>query len=419
MSVYGLADCNNFFVSCERVFRPALEGRPTIVLSSNDGCVIARSDEAKALGIKMAQPAFQAKDLIERHRIAVISGNLQFYTDMSNRVMQVFGELVPAVEKYSIDECFLDLTGIPEDLTAFCRRLKHTARQWTGLPVSIGIAETKTLAKIANHLAKTSAKTDGVLDLTGARWRDRALASTEVGDVWGIGRQYAKKLNRNGVKTALDLSGRPDGWIRKEMGVGGLKTVRELRGVDCIGFDEMPQPKQTTMVSRSFGTEVRAYDELANAITMFATDAARSIREANLIASSVSVFIETNRFGKGPYHAPSHSEALSPASNNTKHVVRAALTALKHIYREGLAYKRAGVMLLDLVEAGQAQVSLFDTHDPKDDRLSEAFDAINDKFGPRSIQFGPAAQAGSWQSSSAFRSPCYTTRWEDIPKVKT
>ena len=419
MSVYGLADCNNFFVSCERVFRPAFEGRPTIVLSSNDGCVVARSDEAKALGVKMAQPAFQAKDLIERHRIAVISGNLQFYTDMSNRVMQVFGELVPAVEKYSIDECFLDLTGIPEDLTAFCRRLKRTARQWTGLPVSIGIAETKTLAKIANHLAKTSAKTDGVLDLTGARWRDRALASTEVGDVWGIGRQYAKKLNRNGVKTALDLSGRPDGWIRKEMGVGGLKTVRELRGVDCIGFDEMPQPKQTTMVSRSFGTEVRAYDELANAITIFATDASRSIREANLIASSVSVFIETNRFGKGPHHAPSHSEALSPASNNTKHVVRAALTALKHIYREGLAYKRAGVMLLDLVETGQAQVSLFDTYDPKDDRLSEAFDAINDKFGPRSIQFGPAAQAGSWQSSSAFRSPCYTTRWEDIPKVKT
>ena len=419
MSVYGLADCNNFFVSCERVFRPAFEGRPTIVLSSNDGCVVARSDEAKALGVKMAQPAFQAKDLIERHRIAVISGNLQFYTDMSNRVMQVFGELVPAVEKYSIDECFLDLTGIPEDLTAFCRRLKRTARQWTGLPVSIGIAETKTLAKIANHLAKTSAKTDGVLDLTGVRWRDRALASTEVGDVWGIGRQYAKKLNRNGVMTALDLARRPDAWIRKELGVGGLKTVRELRGVDCIGFDEMPQPKQTTMVSRSFGTEVRAYDELANAITMFATDAARSIREVNLIASSVSVFIETNRFGKGMHHAPSRSEALSPGSNNTKHVVRAALNALKHIYREGLAYKRAGVMLLDLVEAGQAQVSLFDTHDPRDDRLSEAFDAINDRFGPRSIQFGPAAQAGSWQSSSAFRSPCYTTRWEDIPKVKT
>ena len=355
MSIYGLADCNNFFVSCERVFRPALEGRPAVVLSSNDGCIVARSDEAKALGVKMAQPAFQAKNLIEQHSIAVISGNLQFYTDMSTRVMQAFGELVPAVEKYSIDECFLDLTGIPQELTAFCQDLKHTVRQWTGLPISIGIAETKTLAKIANRLAKTSAKTDGVLDLTGTRWRDKALASTEVGDIWGIGRQYAQKLNRNGIMTALDLTSRPDGWIRKEMGVGGLKTVRELRGEDCIGFDDMPQPKQTTMVSRSFGTEVRDYDELANAIAMFATDAARSIRTANLVASSTNVFIETNRFGKSPHHAPSRSEALSPATNNTKHVVRAALAALKHIYREGLAYKRAGVMLLDLVEAGGLQ----------------------------------------------------------------
>ena len=419
MSVYGLADCNNFFVSCERVFRPALEGRPAVVLSSNDGCIVARSDEAKALGVKMAQPAFQAKDLIERHSIAVISGNLQFYTDMSNRVMQAFGELVPAVEKYSIDECFLDLTGIPQDLTAFCQGLKHTVRQWTGLPISIGIAETKTLAKIANRLAKTSAKTDGVLDLTGERWRDRALASTEVGNIWGIGRQYAKKLNRNGVMTALDLARRPDGWVRKEMGVGGLKTVRELRGEDCIGFDDMPQPKQTTMVSRSFGAEVRDYDELANAITMFATDAARSIRRANLVSTSVSVFIETNRFGKSPHHAPSCSEALSPATNNTKHVMKAALTALKHIYREGLAYKRAGVMLLDLVEAGRAPISLFDTQDPMDDKLIEAFDAINDRLGPGAIQFGPAVQAAAWRSSSAFRSPFYTTRWEDIPKVKT
>ena len=419
MSIYGLADCNNFFVSCERVFRPALEGRPAVVLSSNDGCIVARSDEAKALGVKMAQPAFQAKDLIERHSIAVISGNLQFYTDMSNRVMQAFGELVPAVEKYSIDECFLDLAGIPQDLTAFCQDLKRTVRQWTGLPISIGIAETKTLAKIANRLAKTSAKTDGVLNLTGERWRDRALASTEVGEIWGIGRQYAKKLNRNGVMTALDLAQRPDGWVRKEMGVGGLKTVRELRGEDCIGFDNMPQPKQTTMVSRSFGAEVRDYDELANAITMFATDAARSIRRANLVSTSVSVFLETNRFGKSPHHAPSRSEALSPATNNTRHVVRAALAALKHIYREGLAYKRAGVMLLDLVEAGQAQVSLFDTQDPRDDKLIEAFDAINDRLGPGSIQFGPAAQAAAWRSSSAFRSPSYTTRWEDIPKVKT
>ena len=418
MTVYGLVDCNNFFVSCERVFRPGLEGRPTVVLSSNDGCIVARSDEAKALGIKMAQPAFQAKELIERYDIAVISGNLQLYTDMSNRVMQTLTELAPAVEKYSIDECFLDLTGIPEDLTGFCRTVRKTVRQWTGLPVGIGIAETKTLAKIANRLAKTSAKTDGVLDLTGSRWRDKALAATEVGEVWGIGRQYTRKLNRDGVKTALDLAHRPDSWVRRGMGVGGLRTVRELRGEDCIGFEDMPQPKQTTMVSRSFGAEVREFDDLANAVTVFATDAARSIRKAGLVASSVSVFIETNRFGQSPHHAPSRSEVLSPATGNTKHIVRAALAALKRIYKEGLAYKRGGVMLLDLAGVGQAQRSLFDRHDPKDDKLIEAFDAINDRLGPRSIQFGRAGQAGGWQSSSARRSPCYTTRWTDIPIVK-
>ena len=418
MKVYGLVDCNNFFVSCERVFRPALEGRATVVLSSNDGCIVARSDEAKALGIKMAQPAFQAKHIIERHHVTVISGNLQFYTDMSNRVMQTLAELVPAVEKYSIDECFLDLTGIGEDLTGFCRTVRQTVRQWTGLPVGVGIAETKTLAKIANRLAKTSAKADGVLDLTGSPWRGTALASTEVGDVWGIGRQYARKLNRNGVMTALDLAEQPDGWVRQEMGVNGLRTVRELRGEDCIGFEDMPQPKQSAMVSRSFGTEVRDFDTLANAVTVFATDAARSIRRSGLVASSVSVFIETNRFGRGPHHALSRSEAVSPATNNTRHIVRAALEALKLIYKEGLAYKRGGVMLLDLVEAGRAQSTLFDRHDPKDSKLIEAFDAINDRMGSGSIQFGRAAQAAKWQSSSAHRSPNYTTRWADIPVVK-
>ena len=236
--------------------------------------------------------------------------------------------------------------------------------------------------------------------------------------MWGIGRQYARKLNRNGVRSALDLAQQPDGWVRREMGVGGLRTVRELRGEDCIGFDDMPQPKQTTLVSRSFSAEVRRLDELANAVTVFATDAARSIRKSGLVASSVNVFIETNRFGKSPHHTPSRSEGLSPATSNTKHIVRAALAALKGIYKAELAYKRGGVMLLDLVEAGQAQSSLFDRHDPKDDKLIEAFDAINDRLGPGSIQFGSAAQAGGWQSSSAYRSPCYTTRWTDIPVVK-
>ena len=419
MTVYGLADCNNFFVACERVFRPALDGRPTVVLSSNDGCIVARSDEAKALGVQMAQPVFQVNALIAQHGIAVISGNLPLYTDMSHRVMQVFRELVPAVEPYSIDECFLDLTGLPDDRTTFGQGLRRTVRQWTGLPVSIGIAETKTLAKLANRLAKTSATAEGVLDLTDSPERDTALAATPVGAVWGIGRQYTRRLTRRGVTTARDLARQPDGWVRTALGVGGLRTVQELRGDACIGFTHSPAPKQTTMISRSFGTAVRTFDALAHAITVFATDAARSLRRAGLVASSVRVCIETNRFAPGPHHAPEHTEALSPATNHTKQVVQAALTALRHLYRDGLAYKRAGVMLLDLIEATHAPVSLFDARDPKDDTLSEVFDAINDRLGPGTIQFGRAAQVARWQSSSAFRSPCYTTRWADLPKVKT
>ena len=337
---------------------------------------------------------------------------------MSNRVMQAFGELVPAVEKYSIDECFLDLTGIPQELTAFCQGLKHTVRQWTGLPISIGIAETKTLAKIANRLAKASAKTDGVLDLTGERWRDRALASTEVGDVWGIGRQYARKLNRNGVMTALDLADRPDGWVRKEMGVGGLKTVRELRGEDCIGFDDMPSPSR-----RRWSRDPSARKCATTTSWPMRSPCSRPMRHDRSAGQSrLNLGERVHRdqpFRQEPAPCSVPLRGASPATNNTKHVVRAALAALKHIYREGLAYKRGGMMLLDLVEAGQAQVSLFDTQDPRDDKLIEAFDAINDRLEPGTIQFGPAAQAAAWRSSSAFRSPSYTTRWEDIPKVKT
>ena len=303
MIVYGLIDCNNFFVSCERVFRPSLEGRPTVVLSSNDGCVIARSNEARALGVGMGQPVFQIKTLIRQEDIQVISANHSLYSDMSHRVMQVLAELAPSAETYSIDECFLDLTGIRDDLAGFGQRVRTTVQQWTGLPVCVGIAETKTLAKVANRIAKTSERTQGVLNLTGSSRRSKALEMTPVAQVWGIGRQFALKLDHEGARTALDLSRLSDGWVRKEMGVQGLRTVLELRGEDCIGFEDMPQPKQSTMVSRSFGRPVTALEDLADAITVFATDAARSIRTANRLSSSVHVFIETSRFRKDPPYA--------------------------------------------------------------------------------------------------------------------
>jgi len=289
MTVYALADCNNFYVSCERVFNPKLEDRPVIILSSNDGCAIARSNEAKDCGVKMAQPLYQFTDLVKKHDIQVLSGNFHLYTDMSNRVMQVLADMAPATQPYSIDECFLDITGITDDLDDYGKSVQDKVKQWTGIPVGIGIAETKTLAKVANRIAKVSKKTGGVLNLVGSQWQSQALEKTEVGDVWGIGKQFTKKLNRNDVKTALDLTKQPDGWIRKEMGVGGLKTARELRGEDCIGFDSIPQPKQTTLVSRSFGETITELDELINAVSVFATTAAADIRKANLVSSAISV----------------------------------------------------------------------------------------------------------------------------------
>ena len=419
MTIYALVDCNNFYVSCERMFNPRLEDRPVIILSSNDGCAIARSNEAKEFGVKMAQPLYQFTDIVKKHDIQVLSGNFHLYTDMSNRVMQVLGDTAPVAQQYSIDECFLDITGIANDLDEFGQSVRAKVKQWTGIPVGIGIAETKTLAKVANRIAKTSEKSRGVVNLVGSQWRKKALEITEVGDVWGIGKQFTKKLNRNGVKTALDLTNQPDGWIRKEMGVGGLRTVRELRDEDCIGFESIPKPKQTTLVSRSFGKTVTELDDLINAVSVFATTAALDIRNANLVSSAISVFIETNRFSNGPQYAPSQAVELSPATNNTKHIVRAALQGLKEIYRKGFKFKKAGVMLLDLVDADHAPQSLFDQHDPKDDKLIEAFDQINRQQGPRVINFGAAGQASDWHSASAHKSPRYTTEWDAIPAVKT
>jgi DNA polymerase V len=419
MTIYSLVDCNNFFVSCERVFNPKLEGRPVIILSSNDGCAIARSNEAKECGVKMAQPLYQFADIVKKHDIQVLSGNFHLYTDMSNRVMQVLANMAPETQPYSIDECFLDITGMTEDPDEYGQIVQAKVKQWTGIPVGIGIAETKTLAKVANRIAKVSKKTGGVLNLVGSQWQEKALERTEVGDVWGIGKQFTKKLNRNGIKTALDLTHQADGWVRQQMGVGGLKTVRELRGEDCIGFDSIPQPKKTTLVSRSFGKTITELDELINAVTVFATTAAADIRKANLVSSAVSVFMETNRFSNDPQYAPSQAIELSPVTNNTKHIVRAAIQGVKEAYREGFKFKKAGVMLLDLIDADKAPLSLFDHHDPKDDKLIEAFDEIIRQQGPGAINFGTAGQQSTWHSASAFRSPRFTTEWSDIPTVKT
>ncbi|MCH7635014.1 MAG: Y-family DNA polymerase, partial [Proteobacteria bacterium] len=275
--IFGLADCNNFYVSCERVFDPTLRRRPVVVLSNNDGCIIARSEEAKALGIPMGAAFFEVRPLIRRHRVEVFSSNYALYGDMSQRVMESFAAFTPEVEVYSIDEAFLGLGGFSgRDIAAYCREIRAKIGQWVGLPISIGTAETKTLAKLAARLAKKSP--GGVFDLSSSPLRRRLLAATEVGDVWGVGSRLARMLKAGGVHSALDLHDAPDAWIRKRMAVTGLRTAMELRGVSCIDLERQPPPKQTTVVSRTFARPVERLDELGDAVSTFAARAAEKLR---------------------------------------------------------------------------------------------------------------------------------------------
>ncbi len=298
MAVYALVDCNNFYVSCERVFNPALEGKPVIVMSNNDGCAVARSAEAKAIGVEMAAPAFKLRHLVESHGLVMLSSNYAFYGDMSERVMSVLATFSPGAEVYSIDECFLDLDGLPvDDLTAWSQQIRATVRRWTGIPVSVGVASTKTLAKLANRLAKKSAKANGALDLTAnPKWIEAALKQTPVRDVWGIGRQFTAHCGINGIITAYDLTRQSDGWIKKTMGAVGLRTVMELRGTPVHTLDTAPSDKQTTCCSRSFGEAITDLGQVSDAVMTFASRAAEKIRGEGLVAGALQVFAYTDRF---------------------------------------------------------------------------------------------------------------------------
>ncbi|MCX7310553.1 MAG: Y-family DNA polymerase, partial [Alphaproteobacteria bacterium] len=282
---------HNFYASCERVFQPSLNGKPIVVLSNNDGCVVARSQEAKTLGIAMGVPLFKIRDIIKRHDVAVRSSNYALYGDLSERVMSILAASAPQHEIYSIDECFLDLDRMPvNDLTAWCRNLRVRAKRWTGIPVSVGIGTTKTLSKIANKLAKSSAKADGVIDLAGhPEWIESALSKTPVGDVWGIGLRWSKMLIESGITTARELRDTQDGWIRQRMGVVGLRTVHELRGIACHQLDTQPSPKKTTCCSRTFGNAVKDKDQVRNAIMSFAERASEKIRHSDQACGSMQV----------------------------------------------------------------------------------------------------------------------------------
>ncbi len=420
---YLLVDCNNFYVSCERVFNPALEGKPVIVLSNNDGCVVARSEEAKALGIPMGVPLFKHRSIIERYRVRVFSSNYALYGDMSRRVMAVLSRFTPDMEVYSIDEAFLSFSArSPGELEAVARDIRETVRRWTGIPVSIGIGSTKTLAKAANKLAKSKERRRGVFSLTESEGLDGWLEKVRVEEVWGIGRRRGKMLRRHGIYTARQLKVVSDEWARRRLSVAGLRTVWELRGISCIPLEEAPPTKKGITTSRTFERWVDTREELEEAVAYYAARAAEKLRRHHLLASHLQVFLTTSPYREGPQYANAAGISLPFPTAYTPALVAAAREGLLEIFKPGYQYKKTGVMLLGLSSARTRQVSLFGGEGKetcaRQDRLMRAMDAVNARYGRDSLRVASSGIDRPWRFQSPLRSPRYTTRWGELPVAR-
>jgi DNA polymerase V len=417
--IFALVDCNNFYASCERVFNPKLEGKPIVVLSNNDGCVVARSNEAKALGIAMGVPEFQIRPLLRAHQVQVFSSNYTLYGDMSQRVMETVEQFSPNLEIYSIDEAFLSLSGFTSrNFTEYGRTIRTTVKRWTGLPVSVGIAETKTLAKIANRVAKRTPDTNGVFDLLACPDRDALLGRVAVEDVWGIGRNHTRLLNQHGIMTALQLREVDDPWIRKHLGIVGLRLVTELRGVSCLDLEECPAPKQSLTCSRAFGQLISTLADMEEAVSSYTSRVAEKLRRERLAATVVTVCLTTNEFKEGPQYSNALVLKLPVATDSTSDLVRSALQGIRTIYRDSYLYKKAGVILTGLVPASQTQADLFDSQDRvKSKRLMSALDAINNRWGADTLHYASSGIRKVWKTQFQHRSPAYTTDWTALPIV--
>ena len=419
----ALVDCNNFYVSCERVFQPCLENRPVVVLSNNDGCVIARSNEAKALGIAMGAPAFKMKADFRRHGVRVFSSNYTLYADMSDRVMSVLGMLTPDLEVYSQDEAFLCLDGeTPAALEARARQLRDTVRQWTGIPVSIGLAPTKTLAKAANKIAKKNPERNGVVCIDDSTDLTGLLETIPVADIWGIGRQYTKMLHHYGIRTAGDLVRLPEPWLKKRMTVNGVRLVRELTGRPCLALNTAPAPAKSLIRSRSFGRLVTDREDLAQAVSVHTHRAAEKLRQAGQVAHCLHVFLQTDPFRPLPQYMACEFVSLCPPSNSTPTLLAAALTVLRHIYRPGYGYKKAGVMLSGLTDARHRQTCIEEyliTDRGADEQLMAVLDRVNERYGRDTLYFAASGRDHAWEMQRRHTSPAFTSRWQDLPVART
>ena len=416
--MFALVDCNNFYVSCERVFNPKLEKRPTIVLSNNDGCVIARSNEAKDLGILMGEPAFKNKNIYKKHKVAILSSNFALYGDMSQRVMSVLSQSSSALEIYSIDEAFIDLSGIPvKKLLSEIKYLKTTVEQWTGIPVSIGVGITKTLAKVANHVAKCST---GVKILIDSRDVKKSLKNLKVENIWGVGSRLKKILNSFGIKNALELRSQNELWVQKYMTIVGRRLQLELKGIICYQLETNPTNKKQICTSRSFGQLVEEFSKLEEAASMYATRCAEKLRYQHSCASVIKVFIQTNSFRKQLLQYRNISFIKLPIpTNSTLKITKAALLGLKTIFKSGYSYHKLGVIIENIVPDTNIQTHLFDNQNYKVQKdLMAAMDKINSINGQDIVKVASQGFRQPWKMRQVRISPCYTTRWNDFITVK-
>ncbi|CAM5277100.1 translesion error-prone DNA polymerase V subunit UmuC [Alishewanella longhuensis] len=421
--VFALVDCNNFYASCETLFRPDLRGRPIVVLSNNDGCVVARSKEAKALGIKMGIPAFELKPLLEKNALLAFSSNYALYADISARVMSTLEMLAPAVEVYSIDEAFLDLTGVSycTALERFGHSVRQTILQNIGMTVCVGIAPTKTLSKLANHAAKKWHKAGGVVDLTDKVRQRKLMALLPVGEVWGIGSKLSARLNKLGIHTVLDLADASPSFIKQQCSVVESRIVAELNGDSCLALEQVAPTKKQIISSRAFGERITSKEMMHEAIAEYISRACQKLRKEKQQAKQLTVFIRTSPFSdrqRDPYYANSITTALTHPSADTRDFLSVATKLLAKIWKDGYRYAKAGVMLSDFYDEGVYQVDLFEPAPPayQSKALMTVIDTINAKTGSK-VWFASQGASQAWSMKRAMLSPQYTTKWTDLPVV--
>ena len=414
----ALVDCNSFYVSCERLFNPKIRKKPVVVLSNNDGCIVSRSNEAKALGIKMGEPYFKAKDIIIKNNVQVFSSNYSLYGDMSRRVMRTLKRFNSDIEIYSIDEAFIDLSNFPDnEVEGVAQEIRATVLQWTGIPTSIGIAKTKTLSKVANHIAKK--KQSGVTNFIGVENIDPLLEKVDINDVWGVGKQLTKFYHKNGIYNAKQLKNKSNTWIKKSSNVLGSRTAMELRGISCIDMEKTKSKRKSCVVSRSFGQRVEKYQELKEAVANYCLNASEKIRSESLIAKSITVFVRTSPFqNKFGYYSNSKTIDFPIATSDSIEIVKTALTALESIFKNGYRYQKAGVLLSGLSEANNNKNLFSCEKDQKISSLMRSIDNTNYRYGRSTLSLASAGVQKRWNTKRQHYSKIDTADFHFLPTIK-